>query len=66
MKQNVELHCDSQNAFHLARNLVFHSHIKHIDVHFHFVYNVVGDDQVTLLKIHTDMNPAYMLTQPMT
>ena len=32
-----ELHCDSQSAIQLAKNLVFHAKTKHIDVKYHFI-----------------------------
>ena len=31
------LHCDSQSAIMLAKNLVFHAKTKHIEVKYHFI-----------------------------
>jgi hypothetical protein len=60
------IHCDSQSALHLAKNPAFHSRTKHIDVQYHFVRDVIEDGVVRLQKIHTDVNPADILTKPVT
>ncbi|MCO5582244.1 hypothetical protein L7F22_036136 [Adiantum nelumboides] len=58
-----ELYCDSQSAIQLAKNLVFHSKTKHIDVKYHFIREVLEDQQIQLMKIHTKDNPADILTK---
>ena len=57
------LHCDSQSAIHLARNPVFHAKTKHIDVKYHFIRAVLEDKLIQLVKVHTDDNPADLLTK---
>ena len=57
------LHSDSQSAIVLARNLVFHSKSKHIDVRYHFIHNVLAQKQLHLVKVHTDDNPSNALTK---
>lgn len=61
----VELRCDSQSAIHFAKNQVDHARTKHIDVCYHFVWDV-EDDDVSLLKVHTNENPSNMLTKVVT
>ncbi|MCO5562441.1 hypothetical protein L7F22_016069 [Adiantum nelumboides] len=58
-----ELYCDSQSAIQLAKNPVFHSKTKHIDVKYHFIRKVLEDKQIQLMKIHTKDNPADLLTK---
>ncbi|MCO5557951.1 hypothetical protein L7F22_011525 [Adiantum nelumboides] len=58
-----ELHCDSQSAIQLAKNLVFHSKTKRIDVKYHFIREVIKDKQIQLVNIHTKDNPADLLTK---
>ena len=40
-----------------------HSHSKHIEVRYHWLRLVVEQQSFELLKIHTDENPADMLTK---
>ncbi|MCO5550458.1 hypothetical protein L7F22_003945 [Adiantum nelumboides] len=55
------LHCDSQSAIQLARNPVFHSKTKHVDVRYHFIRDVLEDKCLQLVKVHTDDNPVDLL-----
>ncbi|MCO5563946.1 hypothetical protein L7F22_017598 [Adiantum nelumboides] len=57
------LHCDSQSAKPLARNPVFHAKTKHVDVRYHFIRDVLEDKRLQLVKVHTDHNPADLLTK---
>ncbi|MCO5577494.1 hypothetical protein L7F22_031325 [Adiantum nelumboides] len=57
------LHCDSQSAIQLARNPVFHAKTKHVDVRYHFIRDVLDDKRLHLVKVHTDDNPADLLTK---
>ncbi|MCO5588854.1 hypothetical protein L7F22_042814 [Adiantum nelumboides] len=50
------LHCDSQSAIMLAKNLTFHAKIKHIDVKYHFIQDMLEDKLMELVKVHTDDN----------
>ncbi|MCO5556827.1 hypothetical protein L7F22_010380 [Adiantum nelumboides] len=57
------LHCDSQSAIQLARNPVFHAKMKHVDVKYHFIKDVLDDKRLHLVKVHTDDNPTDLLTK---
>ena len=57
------LGCDSQSVVYLAKNAMFHSRTKHIDVRHHFIRQVLEDGLVTLTKIKTQDNPADILTK---
>ena len=57
------LHCDIQNAIMLAKNSLFHAKTKHIDVKYHFIWDVLEDKHMELVKVHTDDNPADLLTK---
>ncbi|KAM7486008.1 hypothetical protein LguiA_002017 [Lonicera macranthoides] len=61
--ENVDVHCDSQSAIHLAKNQVHHGRTKHIDVRFHFIREIIENGEVILKKIDTKDNPADMMTK---
>ena len=57
------LHCDSQSAIQLARNPLYHSKTKHVDVRYHFIREMLEEKQIQLVKVHTTENPADLLTK---
>ncbi|MCO5580514.1 hypothetical protein L7F22_034382 [Adiantum nelumboides] len=57
------LHCDSQSAIALAKNPVFHSRTKHIDVRYHFSRECLANKSLDLVKIPTSENTADALTK---
>ncbi|KAL4317979.1 hypothetical protein GQ457_18G008540 [Hibiscus cannabinus] len=59
----VQLHCNSQSAIHLAKNQVYHARMKHIDVRFHKIRELIASDEILLQKVHTANNAADMLTK---
>ena len=62
----VQLHCDSQNAIFLVKNHLYHERIKHIDVRFHKIKELVSNGELLFEKIHTSKNATDMLTKPVT
>ena len=40
-QKQVTVFCDSQRAIHLAKNQVYHARTKHIDVGYHFVWEII-------------------------
>lgn len=59
----INLHCDSQSALHLAANQVMDNRVKHIDIRYHFIRQVVSDKTIELVKIDGKLNPADALTK---
>ncbi|MCO5563985.1 hypothetical protein L7F22_017640 [Adiantum nelumboides] len=57
------LHCDSQSAIALAKNPMFHSKLKHIEVRYHVIRDILAGKRIELVKVHTDDNPADALTK---
>ncbi|CAA0830979.1 Uncharacterized mitochondrial protein AtMg00810 [Striga hermonthica] len=64
--ERYDIHCDSQSALDLSKNAMYHSRTKHIDVRNHWLRQVVEEQQFKLKKIHTDENPADMMTKLVT
>ena len=57
----LKINCDRMIAIYLAKNQVYHARTKQIDVRFHFVWEILDEGDIELLKIHTKENPADML-----
>jgi hypothetical protein len=62
-QHDVNLHCDSQSALHLAENQVIDSRVKHIDIRYHFVKQVVSEKELKLVKIDKELNLANGFTK---
>jgi hypothetical protein len=62
-QEEAVIFCDSQSAMDLSKNATYHSRTKHIDVRFHWLRDVIENQQMKLKKIHTDKNPSDMLTK---
>ena len=58
--------CDSQSAIHLVKNQVYHARMKHIDMRYHFVREIIEEGGVLVQKIKTDDNLTDMLTKVVT
>ncbi|KAK4400510.1 Retrovirus-related Pol polyprotein from transposon TNT 1-94 [Sesamum angolense] len=63
LKQKVTIYSDSQYGIQLCKNLVFHDRTKHIDVRYHFIRDIVGNENVNLEKIRSEEKPAVMGTK---
>ena len=66
MQDKYVVHCDSQSVIDLSKNATFHSHSKHIEARYHWIRLVVEKRLMQLRKIHTEKNPADMLTTVVT
>ncbi|KAG8480749.1 hypothetical protein CXB51_025125 [Gossypium anomalum] len=55
--------CDSQSAIFLTKDQMFHERIKHIDVWYHFVRDIIARGDIVVSKISTHENPADMMTK---
>jgi len=60
------VYSDSQSAIHLSRNPVYHERIKHVDVRYHYVRDLVANGTVILLNMPTENNPFDMGTKVLT
>ena len=60
---DYKIHSDSQSALDLSKNSMYHARTKHIDIRYHWIREVMDQQLLRLVKIHTDENPADMLTK---
>ena len=65
-QDNASMFSDSQSAISLAKNPIFHSRCKHIQLRYHFIRELINDGDLSLLKILGSKNPADMLTKVVT
>ena len=59
----LNINCDSMSAIYLAKNQVYHARTKHIDVKFHFVWEILDEGGIELKKIRTKENLTDMFTK---
>jgi hypothetical protein len=57
---------DSQSAIFFAKNSVYHSRMKHIQLRYHFIRSLLEREQLILEKICGTENPTDMLTKGIT
>jgi hypothetical protein len=56
VQQDVRIDCDIQSTMFLAKNLVYHSKKKHIDIQYHVVRDMVEEKKVLLMKVEEHLN----------
>jgi len=52
--RQVVIYCDNLSSIQLARNLVFHAQMKHIEVHYHFIREKVLAGEIDLIYVNTE------------
>jgi hypothetical protein len=60
---DMKINFDSQRQILLAKNEDYHSRMKHIDVQYHFLRDMVERKKVLLKKVYTLENTKYYLTK---
>ena len=48
------LNCDNQSAIELTKDHQYHVHMKHIDIHYHFICYVIEDGSIWLIYCPMD------------
>jgi hypothetical protein len=59
----MNISCDNQSAIFMEKNPTYHSKTKHINVHYHFMRDMVERNKVLLEKVDTLENIADSLTK---
>ncbi|GKA22387.1 hypothetical protein Tco_0708349 [Tanacetum coccineum] len=59
----TKIHVDNESAICVAKNPVYHSKTKHIEIQHHFIRDSYEKRLIEMVKIHTDYNVADLLTK---
>lgn len=59
------IYCDNQSGIRFSKNLVFHDRTKHIDIRYHFIWDIVQQGAIRLHHIKTNEHVANILTKPL-
>ena len=57
--------CDNTSTINLSKNPIQHSKSKHIEIRYHFIWDLVEHKVVCLEFIHTDNQKADIFTNPL-
>lgn len=57
--------CDNQSFLQLARNPIFHSRTKHVEIDFHFVREKVASKDLQLQFVSSVQQPVDLLMKPL-
>ena len=57
------IHCDSESAIAISKNLVFYRKIKHIKVKYHFIREAQNEREVKLVEIKGEDQLADIFTK---
>ncbi|CAL1410164.1 unnamed protein product [Linum trigynum] len=60
------IHCDNMSAIAMTKNPVFHARSKHIELHHHFIQDLVNEGLIVMEFINTDDQPADIMTKAVT
>ncbi|GJS70037.1 putative ribonuclease H-like domain-containing protein [Tanacetum coccineum] len=60
---NTKIFIDNQSTICIVKNPVFHQRTKHIEIRHHFIRDANEKNLIQVLKIHTDVNVADLLTK---
>ena len=63
IKDPTPLYYDNMSSIYLARNLVIHAHTKHIEVHYHFIWERVQARDVDLQDINKNLQTVDIFTK---
>ena len=64
-QETMNIHYDNSSAINISNNLVLHSHTKHIEIHHHFIKDLIEKKVVSLEFISTEYHLENIFTKSM-
>jgi hypothetical protein len=61
----IDLYCDNSGAIAQAKEPRAHKRAKHVLHHYHQIYDIIGQGDVKVCKVHTDHNVVGPLMKPL-
>ena len=65
VSDSMTIYCDNLSSIQLAKNSVFHTRTKHIEVDYHFIRECVLSGEVEIQYVPTDRLIADIFTKPL-
>lgn len=59
----LTMYCDNLSVMCLSKNLVQHSSTKHINIHHHFIKELIENNKLVISHIYTEKQLADILTK---
>ena len=53
-REATHIYCDNKSTISIARNPTHHGRTKHIDIRFHFIWNLISTSSIALIYCTTD------------
>ena len=60
------IYCYSQSTINLTKNQIYHERTKHINIRYHFIYEIISQGAIVVKNIGTSNNPVDILTNSIT
>jgi hypothetical protein len=57
----IKVYCDGHSDICLTKNDMYQFKIKHINMKYHFIYDIVAEGMIKMDKVHTYENHGNML-----
>ena len=61
----MNIHCNNSSAINILKNHVIHSRTKHIEIHHHFIKDLVKDKVVSLEFVSTKQQLENIFNKPL-
>ena len=61
----IDIHYDNQSRIKLIENLVFHDKSKHIEIKYHYIWDMVQRRAIKLQYVPTEEQVVDVLTKPL-